>query len=77
MSQNICALVDLFWQGRCRGGKTKHSENEVRTLWWDIEIHLFFFLGISFVSENMGLFAQIKILLLKTFSSIWLWIITK
>ena len=41
------------------------------------KIHLFFFPGISFVSENMGVFAQIKILLLKTFSSIWLWIITK
>ena len=32
MSQNICALVDLFDKAVVGGGETKHCANEVGTL---------------------------------------------
>ena len=37
MSENICALVDLFDKAFAEGrGRDKHCENEVVTLWRDI-----------------------------------------
>ena len=38
MSQNICALVDLFDKAVANGARQKHCENDVGTLRRDIEI---------------------------------------